>query len=101
MSEQMLDLKKELLILEALKVANVNEARAITWNSLFFDLDAFHLQVELKIHVRYFQRWGDDIEVVQAEGTEGCYTIEIGDDARKATRLAITEAAAAVGRSKP
>ena len=84
-----------------IKVADGKYGVWKSWNPLKDDGDAFRLAVTLSMRVYVYVGMGDDYSIA-ATGDGNSYQSHRGEhknDPAKATRLAITRAAAAIGQS--
>ena len=76
-----------------------NEGRIIKWNPLSSDGDALRLAVMLRMNV---SSWGSGASAIVSAGDDVLLAEpHYGDDPCRATRRAITRAAAEIGRNMP
>jgi hypothetical protein len=83
------DEKKELIKLAA-KASRIDIDKFTGWNPIDDDADAFKLAVKLEFDIQ------QDTDNVHAEFV----TVDVDDDRFAATRLAITQAAAEIGKTR-
>lgn len=81
------------------KATSYGEAHAY-WNSRTDDGDALRLAVKLRISIIFFAGFGEVKAEFDGEPEDGIFEL-YGDDDRAAARLAITRAAAEIGRRLP
>ena len=92
-------------------VAGKPQPYPVRWNPLTDDGDALRLAVRLRLHAKHFSPLDDDfdttphgmVEVWQEDGGDPLHIeyFKRGDDRLIITRLAITRAAAEIGKAMP